>query len=181
MDRVPVFNGQQLTAITKIIGDTDRGLTGKEIGHVLPECRIPDVSPEMTKWKRLYNALAEIQNAKQVGNHTVMVINRVMNPVQYTNRPDVFATRRDELNTVLAFCGFTIGEDGRVRRITAASNLRDAMERASRLHGAPAKHHTPTLHDPLLLPRTAKLRSSFPRGIVRSSCDSSTLASAESS
>jgi hypothetical protein len=26
------------------------------------------------------------------------------------------------------------------------------------------KRHTPTLHDPLLLPRTAKLRSSFTRG-----------------
>jgi uncharacterized protein (TIGR02391 family) len=136
MDRIPPFNTEQLTAIAKIIGDTDRGLTGTEIGHLLAEGRIPDVSPEMSKWKRLYNALAGIQNAKQVGNHAIMVINRVMNPVQYTTRPDVFATRRDELNTVLAFCGFTVGEDGRVRRIAAATNLQDAMERASRLHSA---------------------------------------------
>ena len=143
MDRVAPFNTQQLTAIAKIIGDTGDGLTAPEIAHILVECRIPDVTPDMTKWKRLYNALSEIQNTKQVGNHTIMVINRVMNPVQYTSRPDVFAARRDQLNTVLAFCGFTIGEDGRVRRAMAATNLHDALERANRLLRAPATSTPP--------------------------------------
>jgi uncharacterized protein (TIGR02391 family) len=136
MERIPRFDSQQLTAISKILADTNRGLTGTEIEHLLRECQIPDVSIEMTKWKRLFNALAGIQNEKQVGNHTVMVINRAMNPVQYTERPELFAARRQELNTVLAFCGMTIGEDGRIRRVQVATNLSDAMERASRLHHA---------------------------------------------
>jgi hypothetical protein len=59
--------------------------------------------------------------------------------------------------------------------VTGNSRWRLAVE------SSPAKRHTPTLHDPLLLPRTGGLRSSFPRGVVRSSCDSSTLANAESS
>jgi uncharacterized protein (TIGR02391 family) len=136
MERIPRFDSQQLTAISKILADTNRGLTGTEIEHLLRECQISDVSIEMTKWKRLFNALAGIQNEKQVGNHTVMVINRAMNPVQYTERPELFAARRQELNTVLAFCGMTIGEDGRIRRVQVATNLSDAMERASRLHHA---------------------------------------------
>ena len=136
MERIAPFDSQQLTAIAKILADTNRGLTGSELEHLLSECRIPDVNPDMTKWKRLFNALAGIQNAKQVGNHVVMVINRVMNPVQYTGRPEIFAARRDELNTVLAFCGMTIADDGRVHRATVATNLEDAMQRASRLHSA---------------------------------------------
>jgi hypothetical protein len=35
MERIPAFNTQQLTAIAKIIGDTDRGLTGPEIEHLI--------------------------------------------------------------------------------------------------------------------------------------------------
>src|SRR5712692_6092226 len=112
MERIAPFNSQQLTAVAKVLADTNRGLTGSELEHLLSECRIPDLSPDMTKWKRLFNALAGIQNAKQVGNHVVMVINRAMNPVQYTGRPEIFAARRDELNTILAFCGMTIAEDG---------------------------------------------------------------------
>jgi len=90
----------------------------------------------MTKWKRLFNAFVEWQNEKRVGNHVLMFINRAMNPVQYTADQDLFASRRDELNVVLVFCGMTVAENGRVRRAPVAQNLADAMERARRLHGA---------------------------------------------
>jgi hypothetical protein len=136
MDRIPTFNPQQLTAISKVLGDTAKGLTGVEIGHLLTDCKIPDVNPEMTKWKRLFNAFACWQNEKQLGNCVLMFISRAMNPVQYTANPDVFAYRRDELNVVLAFCGMTIGENGQVRRTSVAHSLDDAMERARRVHGA---------------------------------------------
>ena len=49
------------------------------------------------------------------------------------------------------------------------------------VESSPAKRHTPTLRDPLLLPRLQNCNSSFPKEIVRSSCDSSMLANAESS
>src|ERR1700730_14597181 len=118
------------------LGDTTKGLTGTEIEYLLRDRKIPDVSPEMTKWKRLFNAFLEWQNQKQVGNHVLMFINRAMNPVQYTTNRELFGSRRDELNVVMAFCGMTVAEDGRVRRVTVAHNLDDAMERARRLHGA---------------------------------------------
>jgi uncharacterized protein (TIGR02391 family) len=136
MDQIPPFNPQQLTAIAKVLGDTAKGLTGSEISYFLNDCKIPDVSPDMTKYKRLFNAFVEWQNEKRVGNHVLMFINRAMNPVQYAADQDLFASRRDELNVVLAFCGMTVAEDGRVRRASVAHNLADAMERARRLHGA---------------------------------------------
>jgi uncharacterized protein (TIGR02391 family) len=65
-----------------------------------------------------------------------MFINRAMNPMQYTANQELFESRRDELNVVLAFCGLTVGDDGKVRRATIAHNLDDAKERARRLHNA---------------------------------------------
>jgi uncharacterized protein (TIGR02391 family) len=134
MDRVPTFNPQQLTAIAKILGETGGGLTGTQIGYLLQDARIPDVSSDITKWKRLFNAFVEEQNTKQYGNHVLMFINRAMNPVQYTDAPAVFDARREQLNAVLAFCGMTVGDDGKVRRATHAANLPDALARANRLY-----------------------------------------------
>jgi len=136
MERIPVFDPQYLTSTAKILADTDEGLKGSEIEYILRDCKIPDVTPTMTKWKRLFNALVSIQNDKQVGNHTVMFINRAMKPVQYTADPQLFSRRRDQLNSVLSFNGMYVGEDGRVRRSTPAENLDQALRRASRLHAA---------------------------------------------
>lgn len=136
MERVPIFDAQQLTSVAKILADTDEGLKGTEIEYLLQDCRIPDVTPKMTKWKRLFNALVTIQNQKQVGNHTVMFINRAMKPVQYTHNTQLFSHRRDQLNCVLSFSGMWVGEDGKVRRSTQAENLDQALARASRLHAA---------------------------------------------
>jgi uncharacterized protein (TIGR02391 family) len=136
MQAVHIFESEQLTSIAKILADTEVGLTGTEIGRLLVETDIPDPTPEMTKWKRLFNAFAEFQNVRQFGNHVVVFINRAMNPVQYTSQPHVFADRRDRLNAVLAFSGLYLGEDGKVRWSERATNLDSALERAGRLHAA---------------------------------------------
>ncbi|MEW6233364.1 MAG: hypothetical protein AB1566_13775 [Chloroflexota bacterium] len=64
MRRVSPFRSADLEAIAKILADTDSGFKGCEIGQLLAECHVPDVSPTMTKWKRLYNALVEEQNKR---------------------------------------------------------------------------------------------------------------------
>lgn len=136
MAKIATFDSEHLSSIAKILGDTSSGLTNNEIENLLRQCTIPDPTPDMTKWKRLYNALAEFQNARQMGNHVIVFINRAMNPVQYTSNPHLFAQRRDELNTVLSFSGYSIGEDGKVRWATKVSNLDEALQRASKLHSA---------------------------------------------
>lgn len=134
MERLRPFTSQQLQAIAGILADTETGLTGAQIGHILLDCKVADVTPDITKRKRLFNAFVEHQNSRQFGNHVVMFINRAMNPVTYTASPDVFTLRRARLDAVLAFCGMSIGEDGRVRRATTAKGLDEAIARADRLH-----------------------------------------------
>lgn len=136
MAQVAPFDSEHLTSIAKIVADTAEGLTGSEIEHMLRECRIPDPTPSMTKWKRLYNAFAEFQNQRQMGNHVLVFINRVMKPVRYTSDPGAFERRREQLNVILSFSGFVIGDDGQIRWAKRATNLDEALERASRLQTA---------------------------------------------
>lgn len=134
--RVPPFSAERLEAISKVLGDTSEGLTGPEIDHLLRNSNIANPTPDMTKWKRLHNAFVEFQNEHQVGNHVVVFIKRAMDPARYVSEPQVFRSRRDRLNSVLAFCGYTLGEDGQLRRIDAVRTIDQALERANRLHAA---------------------------------------------
>lgn len=135
-NKVPPFPAERLEAISKVLADTTEGLTGSEIDHLLKNSNIPNPTPEMTKWKRLHNAFVEFQNEHQVGNHVVVFIKRAMDPARYLGEPNVFRSRRNRLNPVLAFCGYTLGEDGQFRKADAARTIDQALERANRLHAA---------------------------------------------
>lgn len=101
-------------------------LIGSEIGYILADCKLQDIAPQMTKWKRLFNALITAQNNYEVGNHLIMFITRALNPVSYSRNKDTFNWRKNELNVVLAFSGFEVGDDGKVRRITKEATLKGA-------------------------------------------------------
>jgi uncharacterized protein (TIGR02391 family) len=134
--RYSPFPAERLEAISKVLADTTDGLTGSEIDHLLRNSNIPNPTPDMTKWKRLYTAVAEFQNEHQVGNHVIVFIHKAIDPARYVGQPAVFRTRRDRLNSVLAFCGYHLGEDGQLRRADAARTIDQALERANRLHAA---------------------------------------------
>ncbi len=132
-EKIPPFSAQQIEAIAKILADTDRGLTGSQIGYILKQCCIPDPEPEMTKWKRLFNAFVEFQNAHEIGNHIIVFITRAMDPASYTAKAELFRWRKEQLNVVLSFCGYSVGDDGKVRYVSRVSTLDEALERAKRL------------------------------------------------
>ena len=136
MKPVPPFSSSDLESIAKVMGDTEDGLTGSEIGHLLSECRVSDVSPTATKWKRIFNALAEHQNSEQRGNHVIGFIQKAMKPVKYTSRKDIFDSRCRRLNEVIVFAGMNLGEDGKLRSVKKANNITEAKRRASRLHAS---------------------------------------------
>lgn len=133
MERIQPFNAQKLEAACRVLADTEHGLTGSEIGYLLQDCKLTDVSPSMTKWKRLFNALVEAQNEYQVGNHLIMFINRALDPVNYARDKDKFEWRRNELNVVLSFSGFSVREDGKVIHTNKETTLRGARARAGAL------------------------------------------------
>ncbi len=133
MEIIPLFNAQQLEAACRVLGHTEYGLTGSEIEYLLADCGVLDVAPGATKWKRLFNALAEAQNKHHVGNHLIMFITRALNPVKYARDRDKFEWRRNEINVVLSFSGYSVREDGKITRSTKETTLKGARARAGAL------------------------------------------------
>lgn len=122
-----------LRAICAILGETSSGLTGSEIGKILADCGIDDPFAGATKRDRLFLALSQRQKMDNSGNNVVAFIYAAMNPVRYTQNPELFDARRSELNKVLSFQGHMLAEEGKLVKITASRTLTEAQERASHL------------------------------------------------
>jgi uncharacterized protein (TIGR02391 family) len=130
---VPFIEEQVLRTVCNVLGDTEKGLTGTEIGHLLSACDIEDSSASSTKRFRLFDALSCRQARDKCGNHVARFIQEAMNPVRYINSKTLFEDRKAELNTALAFSGLVLGDDGKLRQTTAAETLSQAEQRATRL------------------------------------------------
>lgn len=130
---IETFTAQELESISRAIADTNTGLTGTEIGYVLQEARIPDIDSTNTKWRRLFNAFVEEQNQQHYGNHVVSFLHHAMNPAKHVNNKIWYESKRKELNLVLAFHGLSLCEDGKIRRVKAATTISEAEQRADEL------------------------------------------------
>ena len=134
MARVPEipFPPATVEGVAAVLGDTTNGLTGSQIGQRLSEAGIRDVSPGITKWKRLYDALANHQNEHGTGKCVVGLIHAVMNPRRFVGDPAAFSYLQDGLNEVLILEGLKVNDEGRVVRLKAgaARTLSEAASRA---------------------------------------------------
>lgn len=65
---VSMFDAGQLEGICKILGETEGGLSGSEIGQLLRTSGIDDPQLTITKWKRLFEALLHCQQKERCGN-----------------------------------------------------------------------------------------------------------------
>lgn len=133
MPALPPFDATLLERICRVVADTGTGLSGSEIGDLLSRTGIPDPWPGGTKWRRLHQALSEQQRRDKYGNCIVKFLNEAMAPVRYIGRRDLFETKLAELNPILAFCGYAMGDDGKVRTATTAKTLNEAETRAGAL------------------------------------------------
>jgi uncharacterized protein (TIGR02391 family) len=131
--RRPVFEAAVIEAICRTIADTNDGLTGTEIGRLLIECKIKDVDPLNTKWKRLYHAFLEWQNNNQCSNHILTFIQSALSPVRYLGKEELFHFRRNEINKRLSFIGVELNERGKYQQVDKATTISEAEQRASRL------------------------------------------------
>ncbi len=130
---MPQFSQEQLQAIADALGDTDEGLTGSEIGHLLQSSHIGDTDPTLTKRHRLYNAFAHEQNARKDRTRILGFIRKAMKPARFMRMPERFEPMRTNLNRALAFTGLSVDETGTVIKIEKAKTLSEAEKRAQAL------------------------------------------------
>lgn len=130
--RYPPLDLGVLRRVCEVLGDTDTGLIGREIGRLLRESNLPDPG-ETTKRERLFDALNRAQQRDQTANCVFHFLNTVMNPARFLSDSEKFEEWRAELSVALAFAGFEISEKGRVRkRPRRAETISEARARANR-------------------------------------------------
>ena len=119
--------------IAKVLGATETGLTGSEIGELLTMCRIPDPGAGITKWRRLHLALHNQQVNDKASNCVIRFVTEAMAPARYVPQPESFADRQDALNAVLVLAGLRVLDNGKVARAKQARTLDEAASLANRL------------------------------------------------
>lgn len=134
--KLPILTPGQLLSICKLIGDTERGLSGDMIGRVLRDAKIRDAEPSITKWKRLQAAVCSSSSAEANSTRAYNLIRHALDPARYVGNQVQFNERRAELNTILLLSGVEFREDGKFGTVTAASTLSEAETRANRLRAA---------------------------------------------
>jgi uncharacterized protein (TIGR02391 family) len=133
MSAIALFEQPVLERLCEVLADTDTGLTGGEIGKFLRQLGINDPNPGMTKRVRLFDALNLRQQSDHCGNLVAAFIHEAMNPVRHSSNQEYFERKRHELNEVLAFAGYELSEQGKLRQCQAATTISEAQERAGRL------------------------------------------------
>ena len=127
------FDSAIIESIAKVLGDTDKGLIGSEIDRLLQECKIVNTDPNATKWKRLFNAFAHKQNKDKCSNAILYFIGQVLKPTRYIQNKDRFVFFKIELNKILAFYGYEIQENGKIKQVGKVNTISEAEQRISRL------------------------------------------------
>ena len=128
---IATFDTSTIEAVARILGGS---MTGTQVGMFLAATGAIDADgPTQTKWKRIYNALAERQVHDGAGNVVVRFITESMAPVRFTGESSRLDALRTELNLALAYRGLCVRDDGKVARLRAgpATTLDEAEQRAS--------------------------------------------------
>lgn len=133
MPQIPSLPPPVLQKLCDVLGDTNDGLTGSEIGRYLRRTGIDDPTPADTKRYRLFTALDARQRQDRCANNVLAFVAAVMAPVNYVGSPRLFEDRRAAVNEALAFSGLSIGPDGQLSTRTVAKTLPQAEQRARSL------------------------------------------------
>lgn len=125
--KIKILSTSILEMISGIIGETNEGLTGTEIGRLLAQANISETEEDkiITKRKRLFNALAKEQNKNQCSNQILIFIQLVLSPSRFINDKNKFEEWRNKINQQLAFAGYELQENGRYREVKQASTISD--------------------------------------------------------
>lgn len=127
-----VFTAAQIIALADALGDTECGLTGTEIEHLIRQCGMTDPGPG-TKRHRLHDAFAESQNRLQDRTRILGFIRKAMSPARFARDQHRYEPLRMNVNRALAFCGMVISDAGELQATKAATTLPEADRRAREL------------------------------------------------
>ena len=123
------FTESQLRKLAELLA---HAYTHRELSDLIRLCGISEQGGN-PKWERVFLALRGRQRIDACGNNVGAFIQAAMDPARFVGNADAFDGFRGRLNEVLAFNSLHLGEDGKLERVTRATTLTEAQERAGRL------------------------------------------------
>jgi len=124
-----------LEALCRALGEIPEGLSGADINKYLADCGINNPNPEMTKWKRLYNAFSHKQYNKRNSNDILKFVQVAIHPSRFVRfGSEYFISIIDSLNPSLSFIGLKYCNDGKFRSNNISRTIDDAQKRANTLY-----------------------------------------------
>lgn len=128
---VPAFSSAAVEAVCRELAEM---MTGAQITGLTSPLKVTEPAEAIgaTKWKRLFNIVAEAQNRQRDGRPLIRLITEVMHPVRFES-VEQFESARSSLNSKLLLYGYEVRDDGRVATVRRASTLSEAQERADEL------------------------------------------------
>ncbi len=127
------LNLSVIESLSKVLGDTESGFTGTQIGNILAESEIEDIDSSNTKWRRLNSALVHKQDIDRCANRILGFIQNSLNPARHYNNQEWFNDSRFKINQILSFEGLQLGEDGKIINSIKSNTIGEAAARASKL------------------------------------------------
>jgi uncharacterized protein (TIGR02391 family) len=128
---IPPFSASMIEEVCKVLADA---VTGPQIPNLIAPLKVsePPGDERNTKWKRLFNAVAERQNRQQDGRPLIRLVTDIMAPVRF-NSVEQFERCRIAVNGKLLLSGYEVHADGKVGRAVAATTVQEAQQRADDL------------------------------------------------
>ena len=145
------FSDNSIEALSRILGDC---AVGWQLNFMMDSCGIDFESNISTKWKRLDQAFRNYQSLDGSADKILEFISLVFEPVRFADSDWDFNGSRQAINTVLAFSGYEVGEDGKMLQVEAVQTLNEAVKRAQTIH---EKIRDRNIHDEVTKYCTAEL------------------------
>ena len=168
--RTKKFDNDQLSALAAALGDTENGFTGTEIGELLRELRIEDVTPEATKRKRLHAAFSCDQQLRGNRLGVLAFIRRAMKPARHYGKLERYALLRQMVNEALSYAGLCLTESGDLQGLDplakkAPSTKRDTTNSAQPRNTQEANQDDQKAYD-VFISHAWEDKASFVRSLV---------------
>lgn len=110
---LPNIDLSDLDNLTVIIGDTQNGLSTKQIERLFDACDLKDVSPTSGKSNRLYDAFKSKQKSSNSSSSIWKFIEKTLDPIRRNDNADRYKFMHIKINEVLEKYNVYINDEGR--------------------------------------------------------------------
>lgn len=125
------MNSNQLRPICEILAEL---VTGTKISNMFSSLKLSCTLDERnTKWKRLFDAVANNWNKTHTNNALIEIIEWIMEPSLYIDNQKEFNEAKDKLNQRLSFIGLELLPTGKIQARSIATTLDEANQTVSKL------------------------------------------------